>query len=176
MVDPLSIIGGVASIGTVGGATVKCAQAFYKIALKAGAVREQVEFFANHIETFGSTITSAHNTIREHYVKYEGSTTLQGLGQRATLDRLAKQTKYLIRRLKDIEPNVKDRRAGLGFWGRTHWILFQKSEREELCVWMVRIQMAFILIMSGLKQERLEEIAAGTERLPQGLYDIKREM
>lgn len=173
--DPLSITAGVLAVAGAARTSSKCAQAFYRIAGKAGAIREDVEFFASHIDTFGSIVSSVHNTIRDHYMKYRGSSTLQRLGQQASLENLALQSNHLMKRLKDIEPNVKGRDAGLGFLGRARWV-WKFAEREELCVWMERVKMAFVMIMYEVMYEALQERVFSQDSLPQGLFDLKREM
>jgi hypothetical protein len=173
--DPLSITASVIAVAGAAGTASKCARAFYKIARKAGAVREDVEFFASHIDTFGSIVSSVHNTIRDHYMKYRGSLTLQRLGQQASLKNLALQSNHLMRRLKDLEPDVKDRDVGLGFLGRARWLL-KGAEREELCVWMERVKMAFVMIMYEVMYEALQERVFSQDSLPQGLFNLEREM
>jgi hypothetical protein len=173
--DPLSITAGVIAVAGAAGVASKCAQTFYRIARKAGAVREDVEFFASHIDTVGSIVSSVHNTIRDHYTKYRGSLTLQRLVRRDSLKSLARQSNHLMKRLKDLKPDVKDRHVGLSFFERTRWI-FKGAERNELCVWMERVKMAFVMIMLEVIYEALQERIFTQDSLPQGLSDLQGEM
>jgi hypothetical protein len=173
--DPLSIIASTIAVGGAATAASRCAQAFYKIAHKAGVISEDVTLFAYHIDNFGSSVSSVHNTIREHFMKYQQSLVLQRLNSQSTLKKLAYESRILMKRLRGLEPDVKDRGVGLGMIGRAKWF-FKSKEREELCIWMERVKMSFLMIMYEVIYEALQQRALSPEPLPPGLFDLQREM
>lgn len=71
MVDPLSIAAGIIAVGQATKSIVKCASILYDISSKAGTLQlgQDVELFASQVGVFGSTVSSVHGTIRDHYMK-----------------------------------------------------------------------------------------------------------
>jgi hypothetical protein len=173
--DPVSIIGGIAAVGQVTATVIKCANILYQVSYKAGTMAEDVEFFASQIHVFGSTISSVHNTIREHYIKDNNSMVLWRLHKYTTLSNLATLSKQLMRRVNKLQPQTKAQRPSLGIMQGLRWYM-KKEERKDICLSMDRLQLSFLLIMMEVTYEALQQHASSPSSLEKELWDIKREM
>ena len=175
IMDPLTIFGGIAAIGQVTGTVIKYAEIFYQISYKAGLLIDDVEFFAHHVNVFGSTISGVHNTISAHYKKSKRSPTLQRLHEHSVLMDLANMTKRLMRRVETLQPRLQLQKMKLGLLGRYRWIT-QDKERKEVCMWMDRVGQSFSLIMHQVLYEALEQRASEPTASMEEKSDLRKEM
>lgn len=175
MADPLTIIGGIAAIGQATAAVIKGTKFLHRLADKAGGFSDDVELFASHVTVFGSTISSAHNTVRDHYLRDNRSVALRRLHKHATLNALASQSMSLMRRMKEAQPHVKSGRKKLGLFDRVQWLRKEKH-RSDLCQWMARVQASFQLILHQITYEILQHRASNPASMDSELFDLRREM
>ncbi|RDL37185.1 uncharacterized protein BP5553_04618 [Venustampulla echinocandica] len=173
--EPLSIIGGIVAIAEAAGAVAKCADGLYRISYKAGVLAEDVELFASHVHVFGSTIFNAHRTIRDHYLNDMTSTTIQKLHKSFALDLLTFQCDCVTKRVSSLQERVNDHNGPLGLWMRVLWLL-DKEKRNDIYLSMERIKLSFLLIMSQVMYEILEQRALSPSPLERQLCDFRREM
>lgn len=180
MADPVSMVASIIAIGHAGTNITRYSRKLYKISSKTGISRiaEDVDFFASHIDTFGSTISSSFLTIRSHFDQYKNSLTIERLRGHDVLSSLALQCKHLIKRLVDVEPRVKQGATRLSFIGRAQWLL-QGTEREELCVWMDRVKTTMLMILVQIaieaSQNRVVEKSDTQARMQDFFEEIRSE-
>ena len=173
--EPLSIVGGIVSIGEAAGAVAKCAHILYSISYKAGYLAEEIDLFASQVDVFGSIISSAHRTIRNHYMKDRTSTMIQKLYKSSTLDSLAFQTTCVIKRIENLQKRVNNHNGTPDFLARLLWLL-KKEQRNHIYIWMDRIKLSFLLIMDQVVYEGYKWHALDPSTLDRELFDLKREM
>lgn len=174
--DPFSIACGIIAVGQATTAVAKCAEKLYQISYNAGKLEDEVQFFACHIDVFASTISSVHSTIRDHYIHNSNSRTIRKLHEHAALRTLASQSKLLMRRIKKLLPRSKAHETGLGIWDRVRWVFMQKEERKDICLWMERVKLSFLLIMLQVMYEALQQRASNESSLEQKVYNVEKEM
>lgn len=157
--EPVSAAASIVALGYAARLASRYSIVFYEIASKAGAERicDDIEFFATHISLFSSALKSSHAMIRDHYDKYQDSSTLERLEKDDILRKLSKQSDLLSKRLKPLQPSIKDESVGLGFWGGFGWVVVKVSAWEQLCVWMERVKTNFLLIQYEVMYEALKE-------------------
>lgn len=149
--DPFSIAVGVLAICGAARGISKCASEFYTVARETKAIRKDVENFASHILSFGDIVHGVYHTLYHHCKE---SLVVRRLDN--TLYDLAEQSEYLTTRLEGLQPRVKDRNAGPGFYLRYRWYKGGKK-REENWIWMERIKSSFVMIMLQVVLEGLEK-------------------
>lgn len=173
--EPLSLIGGIVAVGQASETICKLAKTIYQVSYNAGNIEKDVKFFASQVDIFGSTVSSAHSSIREYYIKcpeFESFTRFEELD---TLEKLAAHVQHLMFRVESLLPSASHSETRLNFWHRFQWML-EKDERKELCLSMDRVQVNFLLIMHQLSLEALQRRACDPSPLDQQLCDFKREM
>jgi hypothetical protein len=173
--DPLSICASVLAVSGAAGTASKAANSFYKMARKAGKAGEDMKFFSAHIDAFASIIHSAYSTIRDHYSEDNKSRTLEQLNQKATLTGLVFQVKHIIKGVKTLEPQLRPHTTGLSLKESFLWV-WKGSEREELCVWMERVQLQFFMVMLQITYEALQQKASLQNSLQPEGFDFKRDL
>ena len=153
--DPLSILGAIAAISQVTGTVGKCSKLIYDASINAGGLSYDVCFFASHLDNFEVILAQANSTIREHIIRNPKSAAIKRVRDGRVLQRLAKHIKYLLR------PYLEGFRRGskgqsMNFMARVKWLM-RKEARNEMCLWMQRIQTHFQVIMETITIEMLSE-------------------
>jgi hypothetical protein len=105
----------------------------YRIRGKADALAEEVQFFASHVHVFGSTISSAHRIIRDHYLNDNTSTTIKKLHKSSALDSLASQCQCVMKRVEKLQERVNDHNGALG---RFLWLLNKEKGMTYISLWI----------------------------------------
>lgn len=176
MIDPLSFTASIMAVIGAANFVVKGANSLYRISRDAGSMAKDVEFFASHIATFGSIVSSVANTLRDHFDKHSESLTLNRMFKHNTLDGLQRQVRHLMQRVKHLRPRTKAREVVLHWRARLRWV-WQKSQREELCLWIDRVKDAFLLVMLQVMYEALERRASESQSTPsKEIFRLEREM
>jgi hypothetical protein len=154
--EALAIIGGIVAVGQAAELTTKWVHTLYRVACKVEVIAQDVDFLACHLDTFASTISSAHCTIRDHYESDRNSKTIQRLNDEGTFRNLATQTRYLMRRVDNLKKQLEDHQARPGLVARVLWA-FKKEGREFICLWMDRVQALFQSIITQVMYESLQK-------------------
>lgn len=172
MSDPFSITVGIIAVAGAAATVAKYAQSFCR---KAEEAANEVQIFASQIDNFASIISSVHSTIREHYMNSKDSVALQRFHEQSTLKNLAFETKHLIQRMKSVEPRVRGKGKGFGLKARFMWG-WHSDEREEVLIRMERIKTSFLLVMSRVLYEALQQRASNPASFPPELFNFAREL
>jgi hypothetical protein len=174
--EPLSIIGGIVAVGQAAETATRWVDILYQVSCKAEAIAQGVDFLASHLNTFASTISGAHNTIRDHYESNRESKTIQRLHDNGAFCNLASQTKYLMRRVKELKKQLKEYQETPDILARILWT-FKKEKREFICLWMDRVQASFQSIITQVTYEALQKrLVSNPSAQDPELYDIIKEM
>jgi hypothetical protein len=173
--DPLTIIGGIVATGQAAEVVGSCASALYQISCKAGVLEEEVELFASNVHVFGSTVSQAHRTIRDHYLNDNTSTMIQKLNKSSVLDSLAFQCECVMKRVESLQKRVSGHNRAPDFVARFLWLL-NKEKRDIIYLTMDRIKMSFFLIISQVMYEVLERRSLNPSALERRLCNFSKEM
>lgn len=176
MIDPLSFTASILAVIGAANFVVKSADTLYRISRDAGSMAEDVEFFASHIATFGSIVSSVARTLRDHFDKHSDSLTLDHMHKHNTLEGLQRQVRHLMQRVKHLRPRRKAREVVLHWKARLRWV-WQKSQREELCLWIDRVKDAFLLVMLQVMYEALDLRASESQSISsREIFRLQNEM
>ena len=170
--DPLSITVSILALSKATTKTIKWAKILYGMSKDAGPLAEEVKFFAFHINIFGTTISHAHTTIREHHLKCEDSSTLRTYAKQNVLKMLATQSENLVRRLETLHPRSEKYTT---FMGRLKWFL-KKEKRDGLLLWVERVKTSFLLVTQQIMLEDLQQRARQPRLAESGLFNFETEM
>lgn len=174
--EVLAIVGGIVAIGKAAELTTKLARKLYRVTCKAEAIAQEMDFLACHLNTFSSTISSAHCTIRDHYESDKNSKTIKRLNDEGTFQDLAFQTEYLMRRVEDLKEKLKEYKGAPELLARLVW-MFKKGAREYICLWMSRVQGLFQSIITQIMYESLQKrLASNPSAQDSDLCNILQEM
>lgn len=170
------MIGGVVAIASCGRAVAKCARALHNISRKAGPLAKEIEYFADDVGVFATTISHAHCIIRDHYTKDKTSTAIEMLRKSSALQSLVRQCEWTMDQVKELKRGVHNKSRTLrNLWVRIKWFLDQ-VKRKNISLSMDKLRISFSLIIGQIHYESLEQRALNPSPLERELYDFKKEM
>jgi hypothetical protein len=171
--DPCSAIGGIVAFAQVITCAAKCANLFYEVSYKAGALEDEVRFYATHLAIFETLLAGAHVTIRDHYSHNNNSLVIKRFQDKQVFLALIGQTNHILRRVEGHKPQIRGQT--MGFRSRVKWVAGKKA-REETCSWMDRVQAQFHLLTELVRHEALimrKETLSVKDKM---IYDLKGEL
>jgi hypothetical protein len=171
--DPLSIVGAIAALSQLTTSVAKCSKMIYEVSGKTGQLEEDVKFFASHLNTFEALLSNAHATIRDHFRANRNSPVVKRLQAKQALQNLTIQTKHILRRMKNLRP--QSRGQAMNVWERCKWIV-KKEARDEICLWMSRIQVHFHMVTESVHYEALIARKENPSLGDEILYNFREEM
>ena len=168
--DPLSITAGAIAVGTAVTMIAKLSKLLVKLASTSRAdLSNEIKFFACHIQGFGTTVDSAKYAMREYAKSHGESNALSIFTKNQTLQNLAFQMKQVVKRIECItQPQVDLKTSFAGAVIKTLIWYHGKREREEVCIWMDRLKLDFLVVLAMIT---FETLLSREQELKTLLYD-----
>jgi hypothetical protein len=176
IMEALAIIGGISAVAELSSSAVKCSKILYKVSKNAGALQDEVEDFAQHFNIFVCIVTNTHKTCRDHYLNDNRSLALQRCDEHKLLDALADRSKFIIKRVEKLKPELKPGDSSPGFRERLRWLFLEKEERDVVCRKMQEVQLSFQMIMAQITYEVLQQRAANPTPEEEMMCNFRKEM
>jgi hypothetical protein len=110
---------------------MSAASNLYKTARNAGAAEQELESLAHRIQLFATTVRMARETLKRHCDEYPQSPVVIFNEHHRVLWGVKKGSKFLRRRLRDMEKRLKALHSSSALWMSIKWA-FQRSSFLEL--------------------------------------------
>jgi hypothetical protein len=161
--DPLSIAASVAALCSAGSAAYNIANSLYRSSDRVNGVGEDIKTFAMEVDNFGTAMGTAYSALEPRCTPTNSSScVIRYLTQNGGLKSLAKQSKRLMKNIKEYNPDIRARRGKLGFVTRVMWT-FQRKDVNALRLRMESVKTNLQIIISSIILEELKDKPHSTD-------------